>query len=130
MNVTKIMPHLIGKTYDEIVSALSIDSAGKDQYAIKEKLAFIGGISEFDCMSLETLKANIAYWESQHPEWSNLYISMEYDYDDSIEYYLIGTREETKVELQARITREKAFADSKRSEELALLIKLKAKYEQ
>lgn len=26
MNVTKIMPHLIGKTYQEIVSALSIDS--------------------------------------------------------------------------------------------------------
>jgi hypothetical protein len=97
---------------------------------IKQKLQYIGGTSFFDQISLDALKSIIEQWKRDYPGWGQLVIDADWDYDDTIEYSLMGEREETEQEAQTRTLQAKAYADSERSRELALLCKLKAKYEQ
>lgn len=97
---------------------------------IKKQLRYIGGSYAFDGLKLDELKGIIETWEKEYPGWDALSLDISLDYDDCPEYHLMGEREETEEERQARILTANAYADSLRANELAQLAALKAKYEQ
>ncbi len=96
---------------------------------IRKKLQDIGSPRSFlDYVSLSEIKRQIENYMEYYPDW-NLLFDVDFGYDDTLEISIVGEREETEQEAEARILTNRIYEDTLRTNELAMLAALKAKYE-
>jgi hypothetical protein len=96
---------------------------------IRKKLEELGSPNSWmDGYELEYIRCSIDDAILRHPDWL-LRFDVDYDYDDTLVLSIIGERDETPEERNTRVIEQKVDEDNTRATELALLARLKAKYE-
>ncbi len=96
---------------------------------IRKKVQELGSPSSWmDGATLDYIKNCIEDLIEEY-EGLELRFDVDYSYDDTLVLSIIAERDETPEERNTRIIEQKVSEDNTRATELALLAKLKAKYE-